>query len=190
MTKWQKEVYQLLFRRYCLSSMKWLAAREDERQANEIRVDADIPLPAEPAREEARLPEALKPSEEYERLIDAAIPYLRAKNANSGIIDIPNTLPTFVVGDIHARPESLLRLFETRIPEFGDRTVGELLATSAVNVVCLGDFFHTEEMGNWLLMKYGADMGLTEYGTIVRSVAQQRGISSHEAVQLLDSAEP
>lgn len=72
-------------------------------------------------------------------------PELRPRDARGrpgGLIRLPS-LPTILVPDIHARPELLERLFSWLPPGQGS-DVESLLGRAEINVVCLGDVFHSE----------------------------------------------
>ncbi len=60
-----------------------------------------------------------------------------------GIINLKTEIPTVIVPDIHARAGLLLKILEYK-PDNGD-TIIEMLETSRVQIVCVGDGIHGEK---------------------------------------------
>ncbi|MFW5720229.1 MAG: metallophosphoesterase, partial [Candidatus Dojkabacteria bacterium] len=93
--------------------------------------------------------------DEYARSILEATDTLRSLGGETGGIATINTdgKPTVVVSDIHSRPDFILNLLHY---ERQGRSVFELLKSREINIVFVGDFSHSELMGDWLIRKNGA----------------------------------
>lgn len=65
-----------------------------------------------------------------------------------GLIELQSPNPTIIVPDIHARPEFIKNILEFKFPKETiqeDLSILELLEQNKINVVCVGDAFHTEK---------------------------------------------
>ncbi len=88
------------------------------------------------------------------------------RGRRGGLIRLVDDLPTVIVPDLHARADFLYSIFAAQV---GDGlTLSEALARGDVQVVCVGDAFHTERRGaqRW-------KRALDEY---------QKGFKKHEAM--------
>jgi hypothetical protein len=97
-------------------------------------------------------PAALPSRAELAALVDAVLSLLRSESPSlrprdgkgrpGGLVLLPK-LPTILVPDIHARPAFLSRLFAWTPPGLKE-SVASLLSRGELNLVCVGDVFHSE----------------------------------------------
>ena len=73
-----------------------------------------------------------------------------------------NDLPAIIVPDLHARPDFLIRLMDC---PFGAGTVLSALNQGAVNVICVGDGVHTENM-TWAYARWKESLLSWERGSV------------------------
>lgn len=82
----------------------------------------------------------------YEHSLDKALEILKQEK---GIVELDPNIPTYVVSDIHARRDFLIKLLETKIRSQQNKTIFELLQEGKANIVCVGDGMHSEKTKCW-----------------------------------------
>jgi hypothetical protein len=97
-------------------------------------------------------PAVLPSRDELAPLVDEVLELLRSESPDlrlpdgkgrpGGLVTLPK-LPTILVPDIHARPAFLSRLFAWTPPGLKN-PVATLLSRGEMNLVCVGDVFHSE----------------------------------------------
>ncbi|MBN1525175.1 MAG: metallophosphoesterase [Spirochaetales bacterium] len=83
--------------------------------------------------------------EEINRVFETEDPRVRPRDKNDntgGIIFLIKNIPTIVVPDLHARMDFFLSIMLST--KFGYGTTLELLAAGKIQIVCVGDAFHSE----------------------------------------------
>ncbi len=98
--------------------------------------------------------------EAYLRLLERTITVLEHENRSirpsdstglsGGILRLIQDIPTVIIPDLHGRGEFFLRVMGSMV--CGEDTVLESLQSGALQVLCLGDGFHSERRGlrRWL----------------------------------------
>ena len=67
------------------------------------------------------------------------------KRRPGGVVQLFTDIPTILVPDLHARTDFLYSVFATRVG--GEYTLAEKLNRGEIQVVCVGDAFHSERRG-------------------------------------------
>lgn len=98
--------------------------------------------------------------EAYQRLLERTITVLEHEDRairpadstglSGGLVYLKKNIPTVILPDLHGRTGFFARVMNARVT--GQSTVIELLQSDAVQVLCLGDGFHSERRGlrRWL----------------------------------------
>ncbi len=94
-------------------------------------------------------------TDEYQRLTERAITVLEHESASirphdssglpGGLLRLREDLPTLILPDLHARTGFFLDVMDCRFEK--TETVLQLLAAGTLQVLCLGDGFHSEKRG-------------------------------------------
>ena len=99
--------------------------------------------------------DALPEKEAYVRLLERAITALEHENRGArppdstglsgGLVRLDKTLPTLILPDLHGRTDFFLAVLES--PYAAGGTVANAIQTGALQMLCLGDGFHSERRG-------------------------------------------
>lgn len=114
---------------------------------------------------------ALNP-DEYIKKLDLILEVLSSENPDirekdrrgisGGVIQLHEDIPTIIVPDLHARVNFIKNLLEYKIE---NRTVLDLLHNKEIQIVCVGDGFHSERRARdrWLLATAEFEKGFKKH---------------------------
>ncbi len=88
--------------------------------------------------------ELLESAESYKASLMKAI---EAMEGTEGLVELREGIPTIVISDLHARREMLATILEQKTKE--EEEIFELLKQNKINIVCVGDGLHSENMDLW-----------------------------------------
>ena len=115
-----------------------------QKPKEQININKDPRAQLQELREFSKRTE-LEPAEVYKETLENATEILRG---TEGIKELPNqSIPTIIIPDLHARREHLVNILEKQ-DQFG-ATVLERLQKGELNLVCLGDGWHSENKKDW-----------------------------------------
>lgn len=94
-----------------------------------------------------------------------------------GVIDLNRNIPTIIVPDLHARVYFIRYLLNHRID---DKTVLELLFLSKIQIICVGDGFHSERRckDRWLAASIEFENGFNTHKNIDMEMSESLGLMS------------
>ncbi len=114
----------------------------------------------------------LETQEKYEQSIEKAIESLKG---TEGIVELDKDIPSIVIPDLHARRQFLIDVLEGKTPE--GKNVYDLLKKGKINIVCLGDGMHTENLLSWV----GTDKENLMKSEMIRSLGMMKMIMDLKA---------
>lgn len=88
----------------------------------------------------------MEPQASYEESLSKAI---EALAETEGVVELANeSVATIIISDIHARKEFLKNILSLEDKK-AQKMVLDLLREGRINIVCVGDGMHTEDLGQW-----------------------------------------